>query len=217
MKTISSRLKEARREHFATGVEAAKHYGWNRHTYRSNENGQRPPSRKALIKYARAFGVTLEWLMTGRGPRRATKSGQLRQVPIYNLDDMGDTKQTTLRALLLEKEPMGYAMIPDDPSLSADAFGVEIFDFGMVDDTRESLYPGDVLIVDPALTPSAGDTVLAQVGGRPLVRKVREDTETPETVRLAARNLDFRPSAPISLDDILATGYSVSRLLRRRP
>lgn len=49
---------------------AAKAFGWNENTYKSHENGIRQAAglkEEHARKYARAFNVSLAWLMTGRG------------------------------------------------------------------------------------------------------------------------------------------------------
>lgn len=62
------RLREARiARGFASGVEAALAFGWNRNTYLSNENGNAPFSYRKAAAYAAAFGVTAEWLYAGTG------------------------------------------------------------------------------------------------------------------------------------------------------
>lgn len=47
--------------------------GANYNTYVQHENGTRPISRDAAIRYARFFRVSLEWLLTGKGTQKARK------------------------------------------------------------------------------------------------------------------------------------------------
>jgi transcriptional regulator with XRE-family HTH domain len=59
------RLQQARAQAgYENATDAAKMFGWNENTYRSHENGERGITR-AADKYARAFGVTSGWLLTG--------------------------------------------------------------------------------------------------------------------------------------------------------
>jgi transcriptional regulator with XRE-family HTH domain len=61
-----SRLKRARIEAgCATAIEAARRFGWNPNTYKSNENGNATFGYEAARAYAAAFGVTAAWLMSG--------------------------------------------------------------------------------------------------------------------------------------------------------
>lgn len=64
---IHERLALAR-EHagYASASDAAEAFGWSYSTYAGHENGSRGFQRSAE-KYARAFRVNLEWLLTGRG------------------------------------------------------------------------------------------------------------------------------------------------------
>lgn len=50
---------------FKTPTEAARRHRWNETTYRAHENGTRPVSRKAAVKYAAAFHVSAGWLLYG--------------------------------------------------------------------------------------------------------------------------------------------------------
>lgn len=70
------RLKRARLEAgYGTAVEAARAFGWNENTYIANENGYAPFSKAASVRYARAFRVELDWLVTGSGPQRKGNRG----------------------------------------------------------------------------------------------------------------------------------------------
>ena len=60
------RLIAARSRRYSTPEEAAEALGIPAPTYRGHENGSRGLSRNAE-RYARFFGCSLEWLLTGRG------------------------------------------------------------------------------------------------------------------------------------------------------
>lgn len=68
--TMHERLRKARESRYATAAEAARAFGFNLNTYRANENGNAPFGREQGVRYATAFGVKLEWLLSGRGPMR---------------------------------------------------------------------------------------------------------------------------------------------------
>ena len=62
----AARLKEARKAAgFKTAAGAAEHFGWNRNTYSSNENGHAPYSYATAKRYAQAFGVSAQALYDG--------------------------------------------------------------------------------------------------------------------------------------------------------
>jgi DNA-binding XRE family transcriptional regulator len=71
------RLQQARREAgYETATAAAEAMSVNPQTYHGHENGNRGIGR-AAERYARFFHVSLDWLVTGRGqPRRTKSSGQ---------------------------------------------------------------------------------------------------------------------------------------------
>lgn len=72
---MHTRLKEARKAAgFEKAMDAIRAHGWNKNTYSSNENGNRAFGRQAAEKYADAFGVSLEWLLTGRGDMKPVAS-----------------------------------------------------------------------------------------------------------------------------------------------
>jgi hypothetical protein len=69
MDDAADRLRWARtsRSHYTSGTDAARAYGWTVSTYLGHENGDRAPSRAAAEKYAKAYRVRWEWLLTGNG------------------------------------------------------------------------------------------------------------------------------------------------------
>lgn len=76
MSRPEERLRQARIEAgYVQAVDAARAYGWNENTYVSNENGNAPFSKAAAVRYARAFRVELDWLVTGQPPMRKHRKG----------------------------------------------------------------------------------------------------------------------------------------------
>lgn len=64
---VAQRLKEARGRLFNTAADAARALNMKPVTVRAHESGQNKPSYYDLEKYARRFGVSLAWLLTGEG------------------------------------------------------------------------------------------------------------------------------------------------------
>lgn len=202
MNDTASRLKEARAEAgYETATDAARAFGWNENTYRSNENGQRGPGRKSAIKYARAFRVSVDWLLTGRGSKRvatgAAQAESVRQISILRWTDISMADATTLRAHLLGAEARGFVVAPDTEALSTEAFALEIQDDSMVDPKGSalSLYPGDRVIIDPDRAAKPGNVVLAKDGRKSVIRKLRllteEENGKSSRVALVPLNPDF--------------------------
>lgn len=81
---IHERLQWAReRRNFASAAEAAQKLRIPYGTYSGHENGLRGIPRKRAVEYARAFRVSLDWLLTGEG------SPEPRTVPIVGLAGAG--------------------------------------------------------------------------------------------------------------------------------
>lgn len=94
MKLSNERLIEARqRAGFATAADAAKAFGWSEPTYHSHENGSRGIRSDVAERYARAFQVTPEWLLFGKGgepklervENGAVVPDGLDLVPVYSI------------------------------------------------------------------------------------------------------------------------------------
>jgi hypothetical protein len=73
MRTPADRLKETRiAKGIPSAVEAARRIGIAEQTYSAHENGSRGLGRSAP-RYARFYGISLGWLLTGTG---AVRPGQ---------------------------------------------------------------------------------------------------------------------------------------------
>lgn len=86
MAQLNERLAQARREAgFANATAAAVALGLKESTYYAHENGSRGFRRDSAEIYARRFGVSLEWLLTGKGgkePRARARPSTEQQVPL---------------------------------------------------------------------------------------------------------------------------------------
>lgn len=71
LSTVAGRLRWARENAgYPSARGAAVARGWNESTYRSHEGGVRQADglkEKHAARYARGFGVSQSWLMTGKG------------------------------------------------------------------------------------------------------------------------------------------------------
>ena len=92
MEEISKRLKQARTNAgYSSATSAAERCGVAYSTYAGHENGTRGVTRDAAVTYARAFGVSPDWILFGGGeaPERVdldqeAKPGQ-SLVPVFDV------------------------------------------------------------------------------------------------------------------------------------
>lgn len=73
---IAARLRSAREKLFSTARAAADALGMNPTTLRTHEAGTRGVGYEDLQRYARRYGVALDWLLTGRGSDEPTIDSQ---------------------------------------------------------------------------------------------------------------------------------------------
>lgn len=73
MDNLSDRLRRARLDAgFKSAADAAEAFGWHVVTYRAHENGGRGVRIETLERYAAAFRVSPQWLITGKADKSAT-------------------------------------------------------------------------------------------------------------------------------------------------
>lgn len=77
METAAERLAWARRKAgFETAADAVRRYGWVSSTYMGHENGSRNYKGGSAVEYAKAFGVSASWLLTGERNGKAQTVAQ---------------------------------------------------------------------------------------------------------------------------------------------
>lgn len=205
MTTEHERLRKIRLDRgYTKAVDAAKAMGVNRYTYAQHENGTRGSKgipRESSIRYARFYRVSLEWLVTGRGPRESGPT----MVPISHFVGAG-----------AEILPIDNAIAPSDIKESEIDAPPGVDDCIAAEIKGDSMYPlGEHWVIFYANPPSAGvreDCVgklcIVQIeNGSLLVKMLRRgnrkglwtleswNAATREDVRLAwaAPVLDIRP------------------------
>ena len=165
------RLRVAREQAgFSRASEAARAMGIEEPTYLGHENGSRGLSR-AAPRYARFFGVSLDWLIDGRRdaaraaepllaapPRNAELGGPARfggaRIPAYGQAVGGRDGE-----FILNGNRIVDVLAP--PSLQGvpDAYAVYV-----VGDSMEPRYfAGEAVFVNPRLPVRRGDFVVAQI------------------------------------------------------
>lgn len=132
---MGERLKVARETAgYDKAIRASEAMGVNKYTYAQHENGTRPLSREAGIRYAGFFRVNLEWLLQGKGEMKRRKP---RGIPLLGTVGAGSGV-----------EPIGDASWAD----AADYIDLpdpdEVFALKIEGDSAEPRYShGDTLVV----------------------------------------------------------------------
>jgi DNA-binding XRE family transcriptional regulator len=98
---LHERLLAARKAAgYQTATDAARSIGTSYPTYAGHENGSSGFRHKTAAVYARKFGVSLEWLLTGRGGMGAKiENSELAEI-IEMLRDASPEVLTAVRTLL---------------------------------------------------------------------------------------------------------------------
>jgi phage repressor protein C with HTH and peptisase S24 domain len=84
MTQMHERLGKARQLKYRSMSDAARAMGVPVSSYTSNENGTRAFGRDRATQYARHFGVSLDWLLTGRGEMQPIDAGVSLDVPLIS-------------------------------------------------------------------------------------------------------------------------------------
>jgi SOS-response transcriptional repressor LexA len=127
IKRMNERLRQAREEAgFKTATEAITHFSWRTSTYRAHENGQNPYKAEDALIYAKAYGVSPGWLLTGE-----TKPSLGRKTPftappqsISYVSIVGVISAGLWREAVLKKQfalNPSPSLVPADPRYPADA------------------------------------------------------------------------------------------------
>lgn len=122
-RTVTGRLAYARElAGFSSPRAAAKAFEWNENTYKSHENGIRQSTglkEEHARKYARAFGVSLSWLMTGRGdPKGKDGESLVRIIGQVGADASGSVIMTTAHE--------SWDMAPPPPGATSRAVALDV-------------------------------------------------------------------------------------------
>lgn len=170
------RLQQARRAAGYTNAkqaaEALKNEGLVESTYRSHENGGRRLTENTGHIYARAFGISYEWLWTGKGEMERPASDR----PISNVAPglsvvvpssrlipvMGRARAGDGGVIVLDGTINDQIEAPGNLSKVENAYAVEV-----VGDCMIPRYePGELVLIHPTRPVHSGSYVLLQIRDR---------------------------------------------------
>jgi transcriptional regulator with XRE-family HTH domain len=87
-KSMGERLKAAREAaNYPSATKAAEALGIGLSTYRAHENGQNEFGPEIADRYAKKFGTTAGYLLTGEGPRKVERPGPRMVVTSFDPDE----------------------------------------------------------------------------------------------------------------------------------
>ena len=171
----AQRLRRARLEAgFSRGADAVERFGWNRNTYKSNENGAAPFSFDQAKTYASAFGVGAEWLYDGTGamrpgkrPAKTPAKPRARQAPLVGY--VGAGSRTHLFAE--GQGPLGGVAAPDDATENTVAVEIR-------GDSLGAFFRGWLVFYDDVRSPVTPDLhqklcIVGLKDGRILIKKIQ--------------------------------------------
>lgn len=158
MNTFGSRLQSLRKDRKLTQKQLGKIVGVSDVTVGYWEKNQNTPGGVSLTKLARYFGVSEDFLLTGKDQvsNVAPSFGGGMQVPVISWVQAGSwTSESDARNL---EGAVDYVLTTGRHSLGT--FALKVRGKSMEPEFKE----GDMLIVDPELCPSPGDFVIAKNG-----------------------------------------------------
>lgn len=195
--SIGRRIAHARKEASLSQQAVADRFGISRAAVAQWESGDTHPGMTKLEGLAQVLDVRLEWLATGKGAKRAGGG----EAPISESQRMAPLLSWEASAAWPDRpSPPGGA---HPPLVTHAETGVRVFALAIEDESMSPEFaPGDHVIVDPDVTPQAGDFVVARSADddAPALRLYRalerHDGEAAELVPLNAawptRQIDRR-------------------------
>lgn len=216
LSTVHGRLAYTRAQIYPTASAAARENGWVIATTGQHENGTRPLTIDSAIKYAAAYGTTLDYLFLGKegtGIDGITLNPlALQATPRIDLSDI-----EALAAFADEKRGMSNRTLPVPPK-GGQPTSNKIF-IKMTDDSMEwegnpnSIKEGDDVELDAYEPWRPGNFVVAIVEGHPtgIVRQYSLVSFDPPIIELKPLNKHY----PVVRIENEKQGKIVARVTRR--
>ncbi len=171
---IGRRHREAREQVLSMSVSAyAASVGVKDVTVYSWESGRTSVPHTVLALLASTYGISLQWLLNGNGPRTeapvvlrgARKRDRTRSIRIPMLSLGVSAGMPTASDDTIEREIDLAEMLLEHPEST---YFIRVVGDSMTD---AGISDGDTLIVDCAVTPKAGQVVIAKVFGELTVKR----------------------------------------------
>jgi phage repressor protein C with HTH and peptisase S24 domain len=170
MSTMHERLEKARKLKYRARTDAARAIGVPVSTYVSNENGTRAFGRERAVQYARHLGVSVDWLLSGRGEMQPANTGVSLDVPLVSWVSAGPL----VLADAVEEYADATRVVGPDLDAGGDWIALEVDG----DSMNKISPPGSIIFVnrkDRRLVPNAC-YVIADETGAATYKRWRPDT-----------------------------------------
>lgn len=203
MKSAAERLVFARTNAgFASASEAAARFNWSVPTYLSHENGSRGIRSDVAKKYARAFGVTAAWLLTGEDNKPLISP----QLPVDTLPVVGEVAAGVWLEQVGYEEPFDHIpVVPDFRFAGVKQYALRVKGPSMDLLIREGECVICVDAIDLGRTPQNNDIVVVQrtrKAGHLLETTLKQvEIRDDGRVELWPRSTDPRFQKPVVLHD----------------
>lgn len=153
----------------------AKHFGVTQKGARKWLEGESIPKYSRLSEMAQSLGVNVEWLMSGRGARRAGATSAVEEKAGQYLTRVGHVPVSRLPLISWVQAGQWAEAVeefaPGDASewrettakVSENAFMLKVFGDSMVSQSGVSIPEGSIVVVDPEAPADNGKIVVAKI------------------------------------------------------
>lgn len=182
MESKNDRLRIARVEAgYSEASLAAQALGVPSPTYTSHENGTRGFKDDSAEKYARRFGVSVEWLIYGRGPQKLKRKGGFSEASVQPIDMSSYKKMLDHSEVTSSSTPFAVTIgLPEAGILNGALILVDI---------KSQAKDGDIVVAtrdDREIGTS--ETMLRRLVGTHLVGPLSEDIlQIDETITIRGK------------------------------
>jgi hypothetical protein len=170
-----------------------------------------------MIAYAKAFKISLTWLMTGSTDDRGVPAGgNMRTVPILEWGELAMHRLSNGGGLDLEKAGTSRSVLYVPREIDGELVALTVRDASMLDskDAKLSLWPEDQVVIDVSMRrPKPGQIALIEDADAKDYVLRRATFPTTKLIRFVAADADYPPiDLPVGSPRILG----IVRLIQRR-
>jgi len=205
--SLAARFKARRMDLNLTQVEVATAAGVSQQAIESIESGRTKRPRN-LLDLAKALNCSPDWLLNGKNIMPLTEIST-RRIPILSYVQAGALTEvseiTTIEG--------NYEYVLADAEITENAFALRIGGDSMMPEFQ----PGDIVIIDPELTPTPGEFVVAKNNGyEATFKKFRPQGLGVSSFELVPLNPDYPVLRSADIDLQIIGVMIEHRIFRRK-